>query len=160
MRGIIYIALLLLSACGAAHPKDAELITKFRENEVRFETLRAFAMADLARGASRIEAGDIPKFLSGSHKSEYENGFNNLGIEQIVSFRDRNSGETSVEFTVSLASIATSGSMKTIEWTTGDRHPIVSSLDPPYEKKGYVTNTWFNAYRPLGKGWYLHLSSD
>lgn len=160
MRDIIYIGLLLLSACGATHPTDAELMTTFRDNEARFETLRAFAMADMARGASRIKVGNIPKFLSGSHKAAYENGFNDLGIQQIVSFHDRNSGEKSVEFTVSLAGIATSGSAKTIEWTTGGRNPIVGSLDPPYEKKGYVTNTWFNAYRPIGKGWYLHLSSD
>ena len=160
MRSFIYIALLLLSACGATHPTDAELIAKFRENELRFETLRAFAVADLGRGVSRIEAGDIPKFLSGSHKAAYEDGFNDLGIEQIVSFRDRDSGETSVEFTISLVGIATSGSAKTIEWTTGGRDPIVGSLDPPYEKKGYVTKTWFNAYRPIGKGWYLHLTSD
>ena len=160
MRSFIYITLLLLSACGATHPTDAELIAKFRENEVRFETLRTFAIADLGRGVSRIEAGDIPKFLSGPHKAVYENGFSELGIEQIVSFRDTSSAETSVEFTVSLAGIATSGSSKTIEWTTGARNPIVGSLDPPYEKKGYVTKTWFNAYRPIGKGWYLHLSSN
>lgn len=128
MRSFKYIALLLLSACGATHPTDAELIAKFRENEVRFETLRAFAIADLGRGVSRIEAGDIPKFLSSPHEAAYENGFNDLGIEQIVSFHNRDSGETSVEFTVSSVGIATGGSAKTIEWATGGRNPIVGSL--------------------------------
>ena len=160
MRHVAYFTLLLLSACSAAHPTDAELAEKFFENEVRFETLKSFAVADLARGVSRIEAGDIPKFLSGQHRIGYENGFNDLGIEQIVSFRDSTSGETSVEFTVSRAGIATSGSMKAIEWTTGSPHPVVSSLDRPYDKKGYFTDTWFNAYRLIGKGWYLHLSSN
>jgi len=160
MRTIMYFALLLLSGCGAAHPNDAKLITKFHENKARFENLRAFAIADLANGVSRIEARDIPKFLSGQHRTAYASGFKNLGIENIVSFRDRTNGDTSVRFALSVVGIATSGSMKTIEWTNGKPHPIVGSLDPPYEKKGYVTNTWFNAYRPIGEGWYLHLSSD
>jgi len=160
MRCAIYIGLILLSACSAAHPTDAELIAKLRENGVRFETLKTFAISDLARGASRIEKRDIPEFLRGKHKSAYEKGFNDLGVQQIVSFRDRATGEISVEFTMSAAGIATSGSAKTIEWTSGRPHPIVDSLDPPYEKKGYVTKTWFDAYRPIGKGWYLHFSSS
>jgi len=160
MRGIIYFGVFFLAACSAARPNDAELITKFRENKARFESLRAFAVADLGNGVSRIEAGNIPKFLSGQHQTAYASGFNDLGIENIVSYNDRTNGKTFVRFAFGVVGIAPSGSMKTIEWTNAKPHPIVGSLDPPYAKKGYVTDTWFNAYRPIGEGWYLHLSAD
>lgn len=161
-RQLIFAGCALVSACGAArHPTDNELIERFRERRADFELALKYALQD-AELQPRMEPGTIdqPPSLPETHRAAYRRVFEDLGVEAILPYRS-NSGERSVSFVISTAGIAVSGSLKEIVWLSHPppRPPLIS-LDPPYPKAGYVTDTWFDAYRVIDKDWYLHVSAN
>lgn len=145
----------------ARHPSDNELIKRFHERRADFELARKYALQD-AEQQRRLEPStlDQPASLPEAHRAAYQRVFEDLGVEAIIPYRS-NSGEQSVSFVISTIGIVGSGSLKEIVWASHapPRPPLVS-LDPPYSKAGYVTDTWFDAYRAIDKDWYLHVSAD
>lgn len=161
-RQLILAGCALVSACGVArHPSDDELIERFRERRADFELARNYAL-QAAEQHPRLEPATIdqPPSLPEAHRVVYRRLFKELGVEAILPHQS-NLGGQSVSFIVSTTGIAGSGSLKEIKWSSrAPARPPLASLDPPYPRAGYVTDTWFDAYRAIGKDWYLHVSAD
>ncbi|QAY75616.1 hypothetical protein [Sphingosinicella sp. BN140058] len=163
-KSLIVITSMLLAACGTArHPGDDELISRFRDHRAAFEQARDFALQD-AEQRERIEPDTLDGYpsLPESHRAAYRILFEQLGIETIIPYRSKSAKRwVSVSFVVSTAGIGISGSLKEIKWLgQAPPNPPIRSLDTPYDKAGYVTDTWFDAYRAIDEGWYLHVSAD
>lgn len=53
------------------------------------------------------------------------------------------------------------GAVKALTWSNRKPEPpLLDTLDDPTDRRGYVTDTWFLASRPLDEGWYLSLSKS
>jgi hypothetical protein len=154
-------ASLATAACGPRLPSDAELITTFNQNRRGFESVRQIVLQ--TDGFDRIEEHDDPRLLqlTTAQQAKVAGFMEKAGVTLIDSARGMKDSQ-SVVFTIDRSGLATGGSMKGIEWRSeGLRHvKVLDTLDDASDRRGLVTDMWFNAVSPLGGGWSLYLSRN
>jgi hypothetical protein len=151
--------LLLATGCAPAPPSDAELIGLFNRERTTFEQARDSALSKAGDRYIRIaedEAvhGSLPPFTPDLRRLFEEHG---VSLVQVGGKRP-----PLVSFAMHRSGLVTGGTSKSIEWRAElpANVPVLASLDDPSDRRGFVTDTWFSAYRPIGGGWYLYLSKD
>ena len=169
LEEVAFFVLLLLNACTVQHASDEEMIARFRANRAEFLELRNMAQEDASLGITRIERTDLdynwerdpPEYHSSdlslipqARRDAYGEILDELGIDLVVTY----SG--GVEFVATRKGLAVSGSSKSFVWTPTPPSPIVSRLDQPLVRGGFVTDTWFDAYRVIEEHWYLNYSAN
>jgi hypothetical protein len=151
--------LLLATGCSPSPPSDAELIALFKRERTTFEQARNHALSAAGGRYIRIaedEAihGSLPPFTP-----EIRRLFEDHGVSVM-----QTGGNPSplVSFTLHSSGLVTGGTLKSLVWHARPpaNSPVLASLDDPSDRRGFVTATWFSAYRPIGGGWYLYLSKD
>jgi hypothetical protein len=154
-------ASLATAACGPRLPSDAELITTFNHNRRGFESVRQIVLQ--TDGLDRIEEHDDPALLQlpTAQRAEVASFMQKTGVTLIDSAKGMKDSQ-SVGFTIHRSGLATGGSSKGVEWRSKRiRHiPVLDTLDDPSDRRGFVTDNWFNATRPLDDGWSLYLSQN
>ena len=161
MRLALALSLLVSTGgCSANHLTDNQMIADFEEHKVEFNALVGYATSDCDNGVVRIDKGSVSPRIPELHRAAYEHAFTNLGISSVKPYRNPVSGSRSISFTRTAVGIAGSGSLKEWVWASDQPKVIVKQLDAPLPREGYVTKTWFNAYRHIEGNWFLHHSAD
>jgi hypothetical protein len=153
-------AALLMASCHNV-PSDAKLIATFEDNRAAFEHVRDIVLR--ADGLERIEKVTVQTLplLPTSQRDDIARLMDKSGVN-LITVLNSPKGEQAVNFNVHSSGLSIGGTSKGIEWSNRrDKiRPLLDSLDDPSDRRGYVTETWFDARRPLKDGWYLYLSKD
>ena len=148
-------------------PTDAEMIAFFHKNRAAFEEIRAYSLELRKQGVARVDRRfldpewekenpdwklDDEKNLTLDQRQRLGGMMDALGVEilQVI--------PTLVSLMVYRRGLAVSGSLKEYVWSLDPQDPLVDTLDAPLVKEGYVTESWFSAYRKIEGNWYLHYS--
>lgn len=122
------------------------MIARFQKDRAKFEALREAVQVEAARTGGGVEwrAGE-----EGDSGSPGLLLMNELGVEQV------SGGAKQVKMVVFTFGLSVSGSHKAYVWTRTPPKIVLKSLDPPRDKRGMVTDTWFLAHRRIAPDWYL-----
>ncbi len=149
--------LLVLSGCRAQHPKDEDLIQRFKTHRQEFEQLLQMFQADkglgrvapdFTRPANTTEIGVTKERID-----EYRRLFSALGLSSgIEGYGERDA----VIFYASTQGLSVSGSSKGFAYLTKRPELLVDQLDGYRSPDGRS----FSAFRHIEGNWYLHLDFE
>lgn len=150
-------------------PTDAEMIAFFHNNRAAFEEIRAYSLELHKQGVTRLER----TYLDPEWEKENADYSPTDAMKLTLDQRQRLAGmmdaldvevlqviPTFVSLMVYRRGLAVSGSAKSYVWSLDPQDPLVNTLDEPLVKEGYVTDTWFRAFRRIEGDWYLLYSAD
>jgi len=149
----------LTAACGPNLPSDEALMATFDANRPAFERVRDILLQ--TEGIDRVEEGETERLpLSDARRQEVASLMDKADVALIRVTR-MPGGDRWVEFAIHRSGFLFAGAVKGITWSTLPPHrPLLATLDDPTDRRGFVTDTWFNARRPLRDGWYLEVSKN
>lgn len=153
----LLLLLLVLSGCRAQHPKDEDLLQRFRTHRQEFEQLLQMfredkglgrVAPDFTRPANTNEVGVTKERID-----EYRRLFRTLGLSAgIEGYGERDA----VFFYASTQGLSVSGSSKGFAYLTKRPALLVDQLDGYRSPDGRS----FSAFRHIEGNWYLQLDFE
>ncbi|GAA4023411.1 hypothetical protein GCM10022280_25180 [Sphingomonas swuensis] len=162
MRLSAFLLLLGVAGCSPSLPSDSEVIGTLRANRADFEQARDIVLG-LERQYVRLDLEDPSTLgaLDAGERALMERLRERTGAT-VIQGGGRKGDERYVDFALFRWGFAFGGAMKSVSWRDGtmEGRRVLPSLDDTSDRRGFVTDTWFNAMRPIGGGWWMEVSDD